>query len=85
MVTTILPNYLYNGEDNTIELTEKEKSDKEVETDFKLKFVPFTQLNSTYYSTLVYTNLQATKFALFSHFPEDENHTSTIDFPPEIA
>lgn len=84
MVTTILPNYLYNGEDNTIELTEKEKSDKDVEIDFKLKFVPFTQLNTSY-STLVYTNLQATKFALFAHFPEDEDHSSTLDFPPEIV
>ena len=84
MVTTILPNTLYNVEDDTIELSQKEKSEKEAETDFKLKFVPFTQVHLSYQSA-VYSNLQNIKFALFAHFPDDEDHSSTIDFPPEIV
>lgn len=84
MATTILPSYLYNSDDDNIELTEKEKSEKETEIDYKLKFVPFTYTNIAH-TAFIYSNLQATQFALFAHFPDDENHSSSIDFPPEIA
>ena len=84
MVTTLIPSHLYNLDDDTIELTEKEKNEKESETDYKLKFVSYALLSGTN-NLIAYSSLQATKFALFSHFTEDENHSSTIDFPPEIA
>ncbi|MFN8284836.1 MAG: hypothetical protein U0U67_16555 [Chitinophagales bacterium] len=84
MVTTIVPSYMYSTDDDSIELTEKEKSEKEAELDFKLKFIPFTLVHSANES-IAYSSLQDTKFALFAHFPDDEDHSSTLDFPPEFA